>query len=73
MEKIKVFQIGCGKMSKFTMRYVFEKGANIVMHAGETTSSKNVKEAVNLGVKRIGHGIKYNQDYLTSSEVLHAV
>ena len=27
---IKIFQIGCGKMSKFTMRYAFEKGASIV-------------------------------------------
>jgi len=30
MKKIKVVQIGTGKMSIFTMRYVFEKGAEIV-------------------------------------------
>ena len=30
MKKIKVLQIGTGKMSIYTMRYVFEKGAEII-------------------------------------------
>ncbi len=29
--KIKVAQIGCGKMSEYTMRYVFEKGGEVVI------------------------------------------
>lgn len=30
MKQIKVFQIGCGKMSKYIMEYIYQNGGEVV-------------------------------------------
>jgi adenosine deaminase len=44
-------------------------GVNITIHAGEASGPESIKEAVDMGADRIGHGVTLQQDEILMKEI----